>query len=164
MKIYTLFLLPILAFCMTAVQGYGQEDARLIKLQEKLEAAEASVFSADSLLEAGQLMVKEAEAELKALAQEEKEISREHFNARKPIEKQLKSKDPEVAKQAKFDLKNLESQNKEDIKEWNDRYKISIKKYDTGNKMVEKGKVNLKKAKEKKKQAEKALEDYESKK
>jgi hypothetical protein len=47
------------------------------------------------------------------------------------------------------------------MKEWLAKHKAALKNYDTGVKLVQKGKVNLSKAKEKKKAAEKALKDAE---
>lgn len=106
-------------------------------------------------------MVELAESELKILAQEEKQLSRDIFNDRKPWEKQLRSRDREEVNQAKAELKNIDSKFKLDMKDWTARYKVSVKKYDTGNKLIDKGKTNLKKAKQKMKDAEKKLKEYE---
>jgi len=81
------------------ITSYSQDD-KITRLQERVEAAkqrieatEALIISADSLISVGEGMVSEAEEELKLLAQQKKSIEREHFNARKSLEKQLRSKE-----------------------------------------------------------------------
>lgn len=161
MKKYTLLFSALLMLISFNLQAQDKKQDKIAALQLKVDQADALIFSADSLIEAGTTMMKEAEIDLKALASEEKNLNRDHFNAKKPLEKQLRSKDKEEVAQAKAELKQLEDQFKADMKDWNNRYKIAIKNYDTGTKLVQKGKANLTKAKDKKNAAEKALKDAE---
>ncbi|HOP04012.1 MAG TPA: hypothetical protein PL017_04575 [Tenuifilaceae bacterium] len=160
-KIFTILFASItLSLCALNISAQD-DDPKLLKYQQKVEAANALIFSADSLIKEGEKMVELAESELKILAQEEKQLSRDIFNDRKPWEKQLRSRDREEVNQAKAELKNIDSKFKLDMKDWTARYKVSVKKYDTGNKLIDKGKTNLKKAKQKMKDAEKKLKEYE---
>jgi hypothetical protein len=165
--IITLTLIVNTIFLTTALKGQ-EENPKLARLQERVDAAQLKVveadnliFSADSLINAGEMMAKEAEAQLKILAQEKRSIDRDYFNARKPVDRLLRSKDKEDVKMGKAQLKAVENEQKEAMKDWNIRYKLLIKDYDTGNKIAEKGKANLKKAKDKKKDTEKKLKEAE---
>ncbi len=161
MNKFTLFFATLfLLLCISSLAQDKKQD-KIASMQLKVDQADALIFSADSLIEVGTNMMKETEIELKALAAEEKNLNRDYFNAKKPLEKQLRSKDKEEVAQAKAELKQVEDQYKADMKDWNNRYKVAIKNYDGGAKLVQKGKSNLSKAKEKKKGAEKALKDAE---
>ncbi len=161
MNKFTLFFATLfLLLCISSLAQDKKQD-KIASMQLKVDQADALIFSADSLIEVGTNMMKETEIELKALAAEEKNLNRDYFNAKKPLEKQLRSRDKEEVAQAKAELKQVEDQYKADMKDWNNRYKVAIKNYDGGAKLVQKGKANLSKAKDKKKGAEKALKDAE---
>ncbi len=159
-KFALLFSFSILLLTICSFAQVKKQD-KVASMQLKVDQADALIFSADSLIEVGINLMKDAEIELKSLAAEEKNLNRDYFNAKKPLEKQLRSRDKEEVAQAKAEMKQVDDQFKADMKDWNNRYKIAIKNYDTGTKLVQKGKANLSKAKDKKKGAEKALKDAE---
>ncbi|MDD2277760.1 MAG: hypothetical protein PHD06_05110 [Bacteroidales bacterium] len=168
MKISTLSLLTVITFLSFTFSQAQEADPKIARLIEKVDAAQkkmadadALIFSADSLIEAGGRMVRQAEADLKSLAQERRDIERDLFNAQKPLERQLRSKDKEEVKQAKTKLKEVENENKTAMRDWDSRYKLLLKEYDSGNKLVSKGKANLKKAKDRKKDFDKVLKSAE---
>jgi len=148
----------------------AQDDSKVACLQERVAAAQLRVEKADSLsieaerlIDEGNVMMREAESELKVLAQVEKAIVRDHFNERRTLERGLKSSDKDKANEAKAALKELGKKEKVEFREWNTNYKASVKKYDNGKKLTDKGKANLKKAKAAKKEAEKKLREAEKK-
>ena len=162
MKIFTLSLLFAFSFsCFTSAQEVNPKIARYVDkvnvAQQRVEDAEALIFSADSLTAEGEKLAAQAEEDLKVLAQERRDIERDYFNAKKPVERQLRSKDKEDVKQAKAQMREVENDYKAAIREWNTRYRVLVKEYDAGGRLIEKGKANLKKAKSRKKDLEKKL-------
>ena len=115
-------------------------EAGLAKAQASLDKIDRQLVISDSLIVAGQSMVKEATLEIKNIELESKKLEKEDNVNRKPLEKQLKSKDIDERKGAMAEIKKMDAQVRANLKESGNKLKIANKKRTVGEANISKGK------------------------
>lgn len=140
------FLLVAIHFNSNAQVKTGKEaaiksaEAALSKAQVSLDKIEIQLVTSDSLIVSGQSMIKEATTELKNIELESKKLEKEDNANRKPLEKQLRSKDRDESKQALVEMKKLDALVKANFKESANKLKIANKQRTVGEANLSKGK------------------------
>ena len=140
------FLLAVVPFNSKAQVKTSKEtaiksaEAALSKAQVNLDKIERQLVISDSLIVAGQSMVKEATMELKNIELESKKLEKEDNVSRKPLEKQMKSKDIDERKGAMVEIKKLDAMVKTNFKESANKLKIANKQRTVGEGNLNKGK------------------------
>jgi len=144
-----------------ATANLSKDELKLIKLEEKVKnienkisLTEAKIAIADSLINAGFEMGMAANGELKVIASEEKIFIKENNAQRKVLLKRLKKADDEDTKLIEGELKALETEYKNEMRSMDKRYSVEDKK-------LTKAKSNDTKGKEKQKQYNPKLKDYQ---
>jgi hypothetical protein len=145
----------------TTTEALSKEELKLQKLEEKvarteekIRLTEIKIAYADSLINKGFEMASEANSELKVISAEEKAFVKDNNVQRKVLLKQLKKADDEDVKSVEAELKKLELAYKTEIKSIDKRYNAEDKK-------LIKAKSNDTKGKEKLKQYNPKLKDYQ---
>ena len=166
----TLFVILFLASNQSfaqdpATETLSKDELKLQKLElkvknieSKIEATEAKIAYADSLIQAGLEMGNEGSNELKVIEGEEKVFVKENNAQRKTLLKQLKKADDEDVKGIQAELKAVESDYKSAIKAFDKRYSVEEKKLVKAESNDTKGKDKLKQYNPKLKDYQKALE------
>ena len=140
------FLLVAFHFNSNAQVKTGKEvaiknaEVALSKAQVILDKIERQLVISDSLIVSGQNMIKEATTELKNIELESKKLEKEDNVNRKPLEKQLRSKDRDESKQAMVEIKKLDALVKTNFKESTNKLKIANKQRTVGEANLSKGK------------------------
>lgn len=148
-----------------ATENLSKDELKLIKLKDKVKsiegkinATEAKIAYADSLIQAGFEMSNEADNEIKVIEGEDKIFVKENNNQRKILIKKLKKADDDDVKAIEAELKAIETSYKTEIKAFDKRYSVEEKKLVKAKSNDTKGKEKLKQYNPKLKEYQKALE------
>jgi|GEM_PF-2814898 len=160
--VLTIYFLSNTAFAQDpTTPTLSKDELKLIKLEQKVKSienkislTEAKIAVADSLINAGFEMGMEANGELKVIASEEKIFIKENNAQRKVLLKRLKKADDEDSKLIEGELKAIETEYKNEMRSLDKRYSVEDKK-------LTKAKSNDTKGKEKLKQYNPKLKDYQ---
>lgn len=163
MPVRNIFLLGCFVLFSSIV--VAQDDARLLKAQDKIERLRAKVDNlaanarrADSVVEVARVLIRMAEDSLRLLGAEEESIKRAQFDAEKRARKDVNNASDQALDSLRTEYKNIEREIDARIRDLDRRGKSVQRFYENGLKNERRAKELAKKAHADQKNAQKAVE------
>ncbi len=158
--------LGIWALILWGVAGaaYAQQDARLLKAQEKIdklqrkvEQLSRGVLRADSVVEVARGLTRAAEDSLRMLVAEEQSIRKAQFEAEKRARKDVNEATENTVDSLRIEYQNIEKEIDMRMRDLDRRGRSAQRFYENGVKGEKRAKALAKRAYEERKNAEKAV-------
>jgi hypothetical protein len=164
-------LLPIAVASLLLLQSAYAQDANELKIskaqekiaksKEKLKMLEANFGEADSLYTAAEEQKKRYEDTLSQLANEDKELQRDYFNASKQAQKEAREVRAEGLDSLRNEYRDVEKDFADQFKDLDRRFKQAYRGYDNSKRNIDKAKEKRSKAHADVKAAERGVRDAE---
>lgn len=158
--------LGIWALILWGVAGaaYAQQDARLLKAQEKIDKLQRKVEQltrgvqrADSVVEVARGLTRAAEDSLRMLVAEEQSIRKAQFEAEKRARKDVNEATENTVDSLRIEYQNIEKEIDMRMRDLDRRGRSAQRCYENGVKGEKRAKALAKRAYEERKNAEKAV-------
>ena len=143
-------LLPIAVASLLLLQSAYAQDANELKIskaqekiaksKEKLKMLEANLGEADSLYTAAEEQKKRYEDTLSQLANEDKELQRDYFNASKQAQKEAREVRAEGLDSLRNEYRDVEKDFADQFKDLDRRFKQAYRGYDNSKRKIDKAK------------------------
>ncbi|MCX6301005.1 MAG: hypothetical protein NTW82_02375 [Bacteroidia bacterium] len=167
----TLFIAGL--FQVISIIAVAQTDKKAAELKNlevpvanakaRVAMNEKRVAAADSLIDAGKMMITEIKAELKAIDSDSRKLEKNYAAQRKPLNKLANTRDKAAANKARTDLRALETRYKTDNRALETRLRDAYRKQTTAIGNIQKGKTSRKNAMDALKISKNALKAVQAK-